>query len=68
MGINRTWGKFSSLPTKIKNTKMRNRNRKRKLLVKQNKVTLVGGSCQCFDTLRTEVDQIPEIRKAHVCP
>ena len=28
----------------------------------------MGGNCFCFDTLRTEVDQIPEIREAYVYP
>ena len=51
-----------------KTTKIRNRNRKRKLLLKPRRVALVGGNCLCFDTLRTEVDQIPEITDANVYP
>ena len=51
-----------------KTTKIGNRNRKRKLLLKPRRVALVGGNCFCFDTLRTEVDQIPEITDANVYP
>ena len=41
-GLGRTWGKlnFSSLPAK--KTKIRNRNRKRKLLVQLRRVAFVG--------------------------
>ena len=28
----------------------------------------MGGDCFCFDTLRTKVDQIPEITEANVNP
>ena len=56
----RTWGKFLSLPAK-KNTKMRSRNRKGKVLVKPSRVALVRNIGQYYDTLRTEVDQIPEV-------
>ena len=46
---------------RLKNHKMRSRNRKGKLLVKPSRVALVRSSGQYFDTLRTEVDQIPEV-------
>ena len=40
---------------------MRSRNRKGKVLVKLSRVALVRSIGQYFDTLRTEVDQIPEV-------
>ena len=40
--MGRTWGKISSLPAK-KTTKIRNRNRKRKRLIKSRRVALGEG-------------------------
>ena len=49
---------------------MRSRNRKGKVLVKPSRVALVRSIGQYFDTLKTAVDQIPEvdIRKIQVYP
>ena len=52
---------FNLCRLKNNNTKMRSRNRNGKLLVKPSSVALVRSSGQYFDTLRTEVDQIPEV-------
>ena len=53
-----TWEKFCQLKRKKQKCKIATG---RKTLV-----VVVGGNCQCFETFRTEVDQIPEIRKVHV--